>query len=223
MVQARACAQPVPALETGGDLLWVGRRPSGKCLAAVGDVSGKDLPAALYMSQATALLTLAAQQEGFEFERILPALDQTLGNLLGPKDFLTMAVLEWEAGGRFRAARAGHPPLLRIAGPGPDAAVEVPCRGRGLGLRPAGPGNWQVVEGQLLPGEWLVMYSDGLTEAMDKDGNLYGLPRLLTQLQGLWSAGSARAACDTVFQDVADFETQNRDDRTLFILSRDLP
>jgi serine phosphatase RsbU (regulator of sigma subunit) len=175
------------------------------------------------MSQATALLTLAAQQEGFEFDRILPALDHAMGNLLGPKDFLTISLLEWDAGGRFQAARAGHPPLLRIAGPDPDDAIEIPSRGRGLGLRPAAPGHWQVVEGHLLPGEWLVMYSDGLTEAMNKDGDLFGLHRLLTQLQGLWSAGSARAACETVFQDVAEFEAQNRDDRTLFILSRDAP
>lgn len=212
-----------PALETGGDLLWVGRRPSGRFLAAVGDVSGKGLPAALYMSQATALLTLAAQQEDFPFDRILPALDHAMGNLLGPKDFLTMSLLEWDATGRFQSARAGHPPLLRIAGPDPDDAIEIPSRGRGLGLRPAAPGKWQVVEGHLLPGEWLVMYSDGLTEAMDGGGELYGLPRLLTHLQGQWSAGSARAACETAFTDVADFETQNRDDRTLFILSRDQP
>ena len=61
-----------PALETGGDLLWVGRRPSGRHLAAVGDVSGKGLPAALYMSQATALLTFAAQQDDLAFDQILP-------------------------------------------------------------------------------------------------------------------------------------------------------
>lgn len=212
-----------PALETGGDLLWVGRRPSGRYLAAVGDVSGKGLPAALYMSQATALLTLAAQQEHLAFAQFLPSLDHALGKLLGRKDFLTLSLLEWDADGRFQAARAGHPPLLRIAGPDPDDTLEIPCRGRGLGLRPAVQGNWQVVEGQLLPGEWLVMYSDGLTEAMNREGELYGLPRLLNQIQGLWPAGSARAACGRVFQDVADFEAQNRDDRTLFILSRDRP
>jgi serine phosphatase RsbU (regulator of sigma subunit) len=65
------------------------------------------------------------------------------------------------------------------------------------------------------------MYSDGLTEAMSKRGELYGLQRLKDQLQRLWGTGSVRAACEAVFQDVTAFETQNRDDRTLFILSRD--
>ena len=213
----------VPALETGGDLLWVGRRPSGRHLAAVGDVSGKGLPAALYMSQATALLTFAAQQEDLDFDQILPSLDKTLRNLLGPKDFLTLSLLEWDDRGHFRAARAGHPPLLRIQGAGPELARELPSRGRGLGLRPSAPGQWDVIEGQLGPGEWLVMYSDGLTEAMNKDGELYGLPRFIQQVQGLWNTGSARDACEAVFHDVAAYEAQNRDDRTLFILSRDTP
>jgi serine phosphatase RsbU (regulator of sigma subunit) len=67
------------------------------------------------------------------------------------------------------------------------------------------------------------MYSDGLTEAMDKEGMLYGLPRFIHQIQGLWPAGSAKAACEAVFHGVTDYEEQNRDDRTLFILSRDRP
>ena len=210
-----------PALETGGDLLWVGPRPSGGHLAAVGDVSGKGLPAALYMSQATALLKFAASQEGMPFERILPSLDQTLRTLMGPRDFLTLSLLEWDGAGRFRLARAGHPPLLRVRGPGPGEAEEIPSAGRGLGLRPFSQGLWQVVEGTLAPRQWLVMYSDGLTEAMNTRGELYGVNRLKDQVQKLWGTGSVRAACEAVFHDVSAFESQNRDDRTLFILSRD--
>ena len=212
-----------PALETGGDLLWVARRPSGRHIAAVGDVSGKGLPAALYMSQATALLTFAAQQEDLDFDQILPALDKALRKLLGPKDFLTLSLLEWDASGRYRVARAGHPPILLIGGAAAADAQEIISRGRGLGLRPASLGSWEVVEGQLHPGQWLVMYSDGLTEAMNKDGELYGLPRFISRIQHLWPAGSVRAACEAVFHDVTDYEEQNRDDRTLFILSRDSP
>ena len=210
-----------PALETGGDILWVGRRPSGCHIAAVGDVSGKGLPAALYMSQATALLKFAAGQEGMPFELILPSLDQTLRNLMGPKDFLTLSLLEWDASGTYRLARAGHPPLLRIDGGEDAAAQEIPSRGRGLGLRPFFPGQWEVVEGQLEPGQWLVIYSDGLTEAMNEQGELYGVGRLKEQMRRFWGTGSVAAACEAVFQDVAAFECQNRDDRTLFILARD--
>ena len=210
-----------PALETGGDLLWVKRRRNGKWIAAVGDVSGKGLAAALYMSQATALLKFATQNETLDFERILPALDQTMRNLMGSRDFLTLILLEWDETGTYRIARAGHPPALLMKGPRPEDIQELPSVGRGLGLRPPSDGLWQIYEGILLPGEWIVMYSDGLTEAMNLKGELYGLPRMEGQLLRMQAMGSPRAACEAIYRDVAAFECQNRDDRTLFILGRD--
>jgi serine phosphatase RsbU (regulator of sigma subunit) len=210
-----------PALETGGDLLWVKRRKQGKWIAAVGDVSGKGLAAALYMSQATALLKFATHNDNLDFERILPALDQTMRNLMGSRDFLTLILLEWDESGAYRIARAGHPPALLVRGFRREDIEELSSTGRGLGLRPPSEGVWQIHEGILQPGEWLVMYSDGLTEAMSKTGELYGLGRLEDQLLRMRAAGSARAACEAVYRDVASFECQNRDDRTLFILGRD--
>jgi serine phosphatase RsbU (regulator of sigma subunit) len=210
-----------PAEETGGDLLFVKRRPSGAWLAAVGDVCGKGLAAALYMAQATALLEQAAQREDQGLEEILGSPDQTLRQLLGHRGFLTLILLEWDDGGNYRLARAGHPGALMLQGPGEDGSREMIPHGRGLGLRPACAGDWQVVEGILPPRGWMVLYSDGLSEAMNQGGELYGLCRLSAQLRRLWSTGSPRAACEALFHDVAAFDTRNRDDRTLFILGRE--
>ena len=210
-----------PALETGGDLLWVKRRPQGAWVAAVGDVSGKGLAAALYMSQATALLKFASQDGLLDLERLLPALDTTMRNLMGPRDFLTLSLLAWDEGGAFRLARAGHPPAFLVHGSQPGDVEELCPRGRGLGLRPQGAGGWEVLEGVLGPREWLVMYSDGLTEAISRKGELYGPERLKEQLLHYWPTGSVRAACEAVFRDVSAFNAQNRDDRTLFILGRE--
>ncbi len=210
-----------PALETGGDLLFVKRRPSGTWFAAVGDVCGKGLAAALYMAQATALLEQAVQREDQRLEDMLCSLDLTLRHLLGQRGFLTLILLEWDEAGNYRLARAGHPGALVLQGLTEEGLREVTPHGRGLGLRPAGPGDWQVIEGTLPPKGWLVLYSDGLSEAMNRDGELYGLDRLGAQLRRLWGTGSPRAACEAVFQDVAAFDTQNRDDRTLFILGRE--
>jgi phosphoserine phosphatase RsbU/P len=209
-----------PALETGGDLLWVKRRPSGKWLAAVGDVSGKGLPAALYMSQATALLKFAAQQDS-DFTQLLPALDQTMRNLMGCRDFLTLCLLEWDENGQYSLARAGHPAPFLVKGPHPEDIQELLPKGRGLGLRPAATGTWEICTGRLGPREWIVLYSDGLTEAMGHHGELYGIQRFQHQIQHLWGMGSVRAVCEAVYREVDAFEVQNRDDRTLFILGRD--
>jgi serine phosphatase RsbU (regulator of sigma subunit)/MFS family permease len=210
-----------PAQETGGDLLFVKRRPSGTWLAAVGDVCGKGLAAALYMAQATALLEQAAQREDQGLEGILCSLDQTLRQLLGPRGFLTLILLEWDEAGNYHLARAGHPGALLLRAHHQDGCSELIPHGRGLGLRPARACDWEVSEGQLPPKGWMVLYSDGLSEAMNRSGELYGLGRLSAQLRRLWATGSPRAACEAVFQDVAAFDTQNRDDRTLFILGRE--
>lgn len=209
-----------PALETGGDLLWMKERSYGKWIAAVGDVSGKGLAAALYMSQATALLEFAARQEGMDFAHLLQALDQTMRNLMRSRDFLTLCLLEWDSTGHYRIARAGHPAPLLIWGPAPEDAIEIACKGRGLGLRPGMPGIWQIRDGKLGPGDWLVMYSDGLTEAVNQDGEMLGLERFKSMLQAHWAEGSVHSACEEIFREVASFETQDRDDRTLFILGR---
>lgn len=215
-----------PAFETGGDLLWVKALAAGedgakRWLAAVGDVSGKGMAAALYMSQATALLEFATQRQDRPLEDILHCLDDALRNLMGSRDFLTLALLEWDEHGRYRLARAGHPPALLVQGAKPGEAKSLSPHGRGLGLRPAGPRDWEIVGGQLGPKEWLVLHSDGLTEAMSRNGELYGLDRFLGQLQRFWGTGSARAACEALFRDVSGFEAQNRDDRTLLILARE--
>ncbi|MBK8725188.1 MAG: SpoIIE family protein phosphatase [Holophagaceae bacterium] len=215
-----------PAMETGGDILWV-RSLSPKAdgakrwLAAVGDVSGKGMAAALYMSQAMALLEFATQQQERPLEEILHCLDTALRNLMGQRDFLTLALLEWDEFGRFRLARAGHPPAVVVHGSKAGESRELSPHGRGLGLRPAGPCDWEIAEGVLAPREWIVLHSDGLTEAMSRGGELYGLPRFIEQLQRFWGTGSARAACEALFRDVSSFEAQNRDDRTLLILARE--
>lgn len=207
-----------PAFETGGDLLWVRQRGT-RWIAAVGDVSGKGMAAALYMAQATALIKYATQHDDFTLETFLPALDRTLRDLMSPRDFITLNLLEWDSSGRYRLARAGHPPALLVKADGEVEELTMP--GLGLGLRPRGLHGWTVREGVLAPREWLVMYSDGITEAMDARSEVFGIDRLADRLRRMWGTGSVRAACEAVYRDVIGFESRNRDDRTLFILGRE--
>nr|WP_320133366.1 SpoIIE family protein phosphatase [uncultured Holophaga sp.] len=215
-----------PALETGGDLLQVWQPTPERWMAAVGDVSGKGLPAALYMSQAIALLRFATRhQDCLPLQQLMPELDSTLRGLLGPSDFLTLTVLEWDAQGGFRLVRAGHPAALLLRGG--DGIEPLMPQGRGLGLRPAGEADWGILEGRLQPGDWIVLYSDGITETMGAGNALYGPERLAARVMHLKGTGSPRAACEAIFSDLAAFEAQggppqNRDDRTLFILGREV-
>jgi len=218
----RMASRLVPAAETGGDLLWVAQRGPDQWIAVVGDVSGKGLPAAIYMSQSMALLNFAAREADASLETILAGMDHALRNLMSPKDFLTLCIIEWRGDGRFKIVRAGHPPPLHLGARSRGAPTLVAPQGLALGMRPAYAQRWHVFEGALDPGDWVAMYSDGLTEAMDNGGNLYGIDRLAAQLGRFWGTGSPGAACEAIFQQVAAFEAQNRDDRTLFILARSM-
>ena len=209
----------VPASETGGDLLWVKQRAPGQWIAAVGDISGKGLAAAIYMSQSMALLNFATQEADTPLEKILAGMDYTLRKLMSPRDFLTLCIIEWHEDGRFKVVRAGHPPPIHLNGAS-NAPIQIMPAGVALGMLPACPPNWQVYEGALQPGDWVAMYSDGITEAMNREGILFGVNRLAEQLKRFWGTGSPRAACEAIFQQTSAFEDHNRDDRTLFILAR---
>ncbi|MCL1907917.1 MAG: SpoIIE family protein phosphatase [Holophagaceae bacterium] len=211
----------VPAAETGGDLLWVKQRAPGRWIAVVGDVSGKGLAAAIYMSQSMALLKFALLDGEEPLEKIVADMDLVLRSLMSARDFLTLSIIEWNENGQFKVVRAGHPPPILLAKDLPEKAVPLIPPGLALGMLPACMPNWKVVDGILQPGDWIAMYSDGITEAMDGAGNLYGMERLTAQLVRFWGTGSSRAACEAIFNQVAAFETQNRDDRTLFILARE--
>jgi len=211
----------VPAAETGGDLLWVKQRAPGRWISVVGDVSGKGLAAALYMSQSVALLEHASQDPDAPLENMLASMDKSLRHLMSNKDFLTLSMIEWSEDGQFKVVRAGHPPPILLASSKPDAPIFVSPAGLALGILPASKAQWQVFEGTLQPGDWIAMYSDGITEAMDSGSNLYGAGRLADQLKKFWHTGSARAACEAIFQNVTTFEALNRDDMTLFIMARE--
>ena len=211
----------VPAAETGGDLLWIKQRTAGNWIAVVGDVSGKGLAAALYMSQSVALIEHASQDPDAPMEKILAGMDKALRNLMSNKDFLTLSIIEWSEDGHYKVVRAGHPPPILLSGSKPEEPIFISPAGLALGLLPASPAKWQVYEGVLQPGDWIAMYSDGITEAMDISGNLYGQGRLADQLKRFWRTGSVRAACEAVFQSVTAFEALNRDDMTLFIMAKD--
>ena len=211
----------VPATETGGDLLWVKLRAPGRWIAVVGDVSGKGLAAAIYMSQSMALLKFASLDAEYPLEKILAEMDMVLRVLMSARDFLTLSIIEWNENGQYKVVRAGHPPPILLTREKPNMAIPLMPTGKALGMLPVSSPNWQVIEGNLQPGDWITMYSDGITEAMDDQGNLFGMDRLTAQLERFWGTGSTRAACESIFQQVAAFETQNRDDRTLFILARE--
>jgi predicted ester cyclase len=165
-----------PARQVGGDFYDFHLLPEGRLGLVVGDATGKGVPAALVMSTTCGMLQLAAQALGSSSPgAILAQVNETLVARIPANMFVTCfyAILDPESGSLYYA-NAGHDlPYLRHRG---GEAEELRARGMPLGLMP-GMG-YEQKEIVLEAGEVALFYSDGLVEAHDPKGEMFGFPRL---------------------------------------------
>jgi sigma-B regulation protein RsbU (phosphoserine phosphatase) len=190
-----------PAREVGGDLFDMFRGQDGDIRFLIGDVSDKGIPAALFMAVTHTLLKGAAR-ELREPRAILERVNADLAGRAGATMFVTLLCGSFDArSGSIRIACGGHTP-----------AVIVPLEGppRLLGIRPGTvigvvPGiEIPSAEDRLDPGDTIVLYTDGVTEAMDPEGNLFGEERLLASLAES-RAADARGTAERTLQAVRAF------------------
>jgi phosphoserine phosphatase RsbU/P len=180
-----------PAQQVGGDLYEVLRLDRDRVLVAVGDVSGKGIPAALFMAVAMTLLRSMARQ-GKPLEVILRDLNDELLAQNPRGMFVTLQCLVFDlARGTVTCASAGHHGAALIL-PGHTPRLAFDSTGCVLGLLPAGEvSSSQTL--QLQPGETFVLFTDGVSEALDQNDELFGDERLLEYL----AASPDRSARDT--------------------------
>jgi serine phosphatase RsbU (regulator of sigma subunit) len=162
-----------PAREVGGDFYDFHLLSEGKLGLAVGDATGKGVPAALVMSTTCGMLRLAAQSYSSPAE-MLQRVNEALFPNIPSNMFVTCfyAVLDPESGS-LTYANAGHDlPYLHRNG----EAEELRARGMPLGLMPGM--NYEEKETTLQAGEAALLYSDGLVEAHGPKGEMFGFPKL---------------------------------------------
>ena len=169
-----------PARQVGGDLYEVLRLGPDRVLVAIGDVSGKGIPAALFMAVAMTLLRSMARQ-GHAPQEILRQLNDELLEQNPRGMFVTLQCMLFDLAARtVTCASAGHHGAIRVM-PGETPRAVFTTAGRVLGLMPA-----EAIVGetlQLEAGETLVLFTDGVSEAFDVNEELFGEERLLEHLQ----------------------------------------
>jgi sigma-B regulation protein RsbU (phosphoserine phosphatase) len=169
-----------PALQVGGDLFEVLRLGPDRVLVAVGDVSGKGIPAALFMAVAMTLLRSMARQ-GNAPQEILRQLNDELLEQNPRGMFVTLQCMVFDLAARsVTCASAGHHAAIRIM-PGETPRPVFTSSGLVLALMPAGEIVSETLE--LEAGETLVLFTDGVSEAFDVNQELFGEDRLLKHLQ----------------------------------------
>jgi serine phosphatase RsbU (regulator of sigma subunit)/predicted ester cyclase len=166
-----------PAREVGGDFYDFFALEEGRVGVVVGDATGKGMPAALVAEATSNMLRAVAQALGSSSPgEVLSRVNETLLARIPPNMFVTCfyAVLDPNSG-TLSYANAGHDlPYLHRRG----EAEELRARGMPLGLMP-GMG-YEEKEIVLDVGEGVFFYSDGLVEAHDPKGEMFGFPRLRT-------------------------------------------
>jgi sigma-B regulation protein RsbU (phosphoserine phosphatase) len=169
-----------PARQVGGDLFEVLRLGPDRVLVAVGDVSGKGIPAALFMAVAMTLLRSMARQ-GTAPQQILRQLNDELLQQNPRGMFVTLQCMVFDLTARsVTCASAGHHAAIRIM-PGETPRPVFTSSGRVLALMPGDDIISETLE--LEAGETLVLFTDGVSEAFDMNQELFGEDRLLTHLQ----------------------------------------
>jgi serine phosphatase RsbU (regulator of sigma subunit)/predicted ester cyclase len=162
-----------PAREVGGDFYDFLELSNGRLGLVVGDATGHGMPAALVMATTRGMLRAVVRYSESPGE-VLARVNEALVAEIPPSTFVTCfyGVLDPEDG-RFRYANAGHNlPCRRHGG----QADELRARGMPLGLMPGM--SYEEKEVVLEKGEHALFYSDGLVEAHDPQGEMFGFPRL---------------------------------------------
>lgn len=180
-----------PARKVGGDLYEVLRAADDRVVVALGDVSGKGFPAALFMAVAVTVLRTLARSIADPAE-ILTRLNDELAEQNPRGMFVTIQCLVFDlAAKRVTCAGAGHHQLV-ILSPGQAPRLAFPSSGRPAGLLPVNTITSESVP--LSPGDTFVLFSDGVSEAMNSNDEFFGEDRLLAMLDAL----DPRAPADIV-------------------------
>ena len=206
-----------PAKEVGGDFYDFFLTDEDHLAVVMADVSGKGVPAALFMVIAKTLIKNHAQA-GLPVNEVFTLANQQLCENNGSGLFVTgwMGLYEISTG-RFTYVNAGHnPPLLMRAG----GSFEYLRSRPGFVLAGMDGVKYRINELWLNAGDKLFLYTDGVTEAMDTEHNLYGDPRLEGTVNSVKGEG-AQQIVYRVRDDVAEFAgaAPQADDITMLCLS----
>jgi phosphoserine phosphatase RsbU/P len=217
---AEICGVTRPANTVGGDfydVLPLEGDPDGRVIVTIGDVAGKGSPAALLMALLLAVLRTLVD-ERLEACALMARLNRQICRHTPGSRFITLFYgVYTPATGALTYVNAGqNPPLLRRV----DGTIER-LTGTGIALGMFESSAYEAVETRVNPGEMLVMYSDGITEAENPAGEPFeesGLERLLAARGGESPAALAPSILRAVEAHARD--SRFTDDLTVLILKR---
>ncbi|MBT5874744.1 MAG: SpoIIE family protein phosphatase, partial [Candidatus Latescibacteria bacterium] len=193
----------IPANQVGGDhytYQWVDKDHQFLALV-VADVAGKEMKAAMTVMRFSEVLFYEIRNRQ-DPDAILQSLNDSLAGRMDSRLYVTACVGVLDVGASsFTVANAGHPPVYRRTGDG--HVSELTCTGHPLGLRPGV--SFETSTTELVPGDVLVLYSDGVYEARNHLDRDYGFDRLRGTISRLGAKGNAGEILERIVSDVKRF------------------
>ena len=216
-------AKMFPAEEVGGDYYDIVESPGGSRWIAVGDVSGHGVEAGLVMMMTqTTILSLVRQQPDLGPAEVFRAVNGVIWenvSRLGGRRYMTLNVVRLDDAGLTLAGKHQDVLVWRAA----RREVEVISNeGCWIGvvpeIGPHAPDLFVPIE----PGDAALFFTDGITEAMDEAGTMYGQERLIDAFARA-ATREAPKVLAALFEDVARYTAAQRDDMTLMLVRRTAP
>jgi serine phosphatase RsbU (regulator of sigma subunit) len=210
-------AEMRPARDVGGDFYDYFMLDDDRLAICIGDICGKGISASIFMSVVITTLRTAAREEK-DVASIMSRANAILSRDNAACMFATVffAVVELKSG-KIAYCNCGHNPPSLIDGSG--RVTNLNTTGLPMGLY--GDINPRAAEATMQPGDMLVLFTDGVTEAMNLRSEEYGEEALVSVLSGSQAKDSAQVVSD-VFKSVDQFAdgAEQADDITLLVLKR---
>jgi serine phosphatase RsbU (regulator of sigma subunit) len=205
----------VPAEIVGGDVFDIVPISDTILGLMIADASGHGLPAALQVRDVFIGLRMGIEKD-MKIVRTVQKLNHVLSQAGKSHEFITLFYAELEDNGNLFYCNAGHHPPIFF---GHNSIHEL-MRG-GLILGPYPKAKYERGFVFFEPGNILVMYTDGVVEASDPQGEEFGTERMIKIVQQHQSSTS-KEICDAIFKAVDEFteSAKPKDDRTLFIIKK---
>jgi sigma-B regulation protein RsbU (phosphoserine phosphatase) len=201
-----------PARQISGDVYDVFEHKDQQTVIAMGDVSGKGAAAALYGGLVSGLLRMLAPRRRRPAE-LLKALNEALVERRVESRYVTLCVLLWDPATRqIVMANAGALPPMICRG---NEILKIRVEGVPLGLLDSR--EYEEVPFQLVPGDLLVLYSDGITDHINPAGVEYGRGRLAHVVREHCGRRAAEVVAE-IFHDIDRFARAAFDDQTVMAM-----
>lgn len=215
------CARYDPAFEVGGDFYDFIQLPGGRIGVVIGDVSGKGVSAALYMARLTRDIRFYALAEP-EPAQVLAALNRAVADTGQDDIFVTLLYLVLDpVSHEIALANAGHMPAMVRRQKDHQLLVRDEISGLPLGVLPEA--DYQTDRFTVEPGDTVLLFTDGLVEAMSTTREMFGMERLKQALESGPNGATAllENAVRVVQEHVGD--APQFDDTTVLCLGFDDP